>query len=104
MTSATLSREEAAKYLGIGQRLFDAMTADGKIPSRDSGEIEQDADIVMFLHRPEYYLREKTPADLEGKAEIIIAKQRNGPTGVCLMQFDGPTTRFSVVPQGREYR
>lgn len=72
---------------------------------RDSGEIEQDADVVCFLHRPEYYLREKTPPDLEGKAELIVAKQRNGPTGVCVMEFDGPTTRFVARPtDGREYR
>lgn len=61
---------------------------------RDSGAIEQDANCVMFLHRPEYYLRERTTPDLEGLCEVIIAKQRAGPTGVVHFSFDGPTTRF----------
>lgn len=72
---------------------------------RDSGEIEQDADVVGFIHRPEYYLREKTPADLQGVAEVILAKQRNGPTGIARLAFDGPTVSFVDVPtDGREYR
>jgi replicative DNA helicase len=71
---------------------------------RDSGEIEQDADVVGFIHRPEYYLREKTPSELQGVAEIILAKQRNGPTGIARLAFDGPTVSFVDVPQGREYQ
>ncbi|MBK7406146.1 MAG: replicative DNA helicase [Phycisphaerales bacterium] len=68
---------------------------------RESGSIEQDADVVMLLHREEYYHRgdEEWMADPEnadklGVAELIIAKQRNGPTGVVKMIWDSKTTRF----------
>ena len=59
---------------------------------RESGSIEQDADVVCFIHREEYYDRENE--DLKGKAEIIIAKQRNGPTGSVQMAYIADYTRF----------
>jgi replicative DNA helicase len=59
---------------------------------RESGSIEQDADVVAFIHREEYYDRENE--DLKGKAEIIIAKQRNGPTGTVHLAYRGDITRF----------
>jgi replicative DNA helicase len=59
---------------------------------RESGSIEQDADVVAFIHREEYYDRENE--DLKGKAEIIIAKQRNGPTGSVHMAYLADFTRF----------
>ncbi len=63
---------------------------------RESGALEQDADLVMFLYRPERYL---TPQEAEekgvvGKSELIIAKQRNGPTGVVELFFRKESTRF----------
>jgi len=66
---------------------------------RDSGSIEQDADLVMFLYRPEYYFG---PVDndgnsLEGKSELIVAKQRNGPTGLVNLYFHKAYTRFDSV-------
>jgi len=59
---------------------------------RESGSIEQDADVVCFIHREEYYDRENE--DLKGKAEIIIAKQRNGPTGSVHLAYLADYTRF----------
>ena len=59
---------------------------------RESGSIEQDADVVCFIHREEYYDRENE--DLKGKAEIIIAKQRNGPTGSVQLAYMADYTRF----------
>jgi replicative DNA helicase len=60
---------------------------------RESGSIEQDADLVMFIHRPEYYKKNPTPEE-EGLAEIIIAKQRNGPTGIVKLAFIKDITKF----------
>ena len=75
---------------------------------RESGNIEQDADVVMFIYREEYYLERKVPTDFDknvdwqerfnkvkNTAEIIVAKQRNGPVGVCTLRFNTATTNFS---------
>jgi replicative DNA helicase len=61
---------------------------------RESGAIEQDADVIAFLYREEYYLRDKTPEDKLGLAEVIIAKHRNGPTGTVELRFFSNITRF----------
>ena len=65
---------------------------------RESGSIEQDADVVCFIHREEYYDRENE--DLKGKAEIIIAKQRNGPTGSVHLAYLADFTRFENLAGG----
>lgn len=65
---------------------------------RESGSIEQDADVVCFIHREEYYDRENE--DLKGKAEIIIAKQRNGPTGNIHLAYLADFTRFENLQHG----
>ena len=57
---------------------------------RESGSIEQDSDLVMFLYRPEYYKSEERP----GIAEVIVAKHRNGPTGMIELKFRRDHTRF----------
>jgi replicative DNA helicase len=62
---------------------------------RESGAIEQDADVVLFVYRPEVY--ESDPAKRDGKAEIIIAKQRNGPTGSIDLAFLSECTRFESL-------
>lgn len=70
---------------------------------RESGAIEQDADVVMLLHREEYYAADKknVPEELKGKAELIIEKQRNGPTGVIELRFSPQYTRFD--PASKQY-
>ncbi len=65
---------------------------------RESGSIEQDADVVCFIHREEYYDRDNE--DIKGQAEIIIAKQRNGPTGSIKMAYLADFTRFENLQQG----
>ncbi len=88
---------------------------------RESGSIEQDADVVMFVYRDEYYREREKPGDHElekmaqcqsvmenvhGKAEVIIGKQRHGPIGTVELAFEGRFTRFSNLAQswqkGRE--
>ena len=61
---------------------------------RESGSIEQDADVVMLLHREDYYHRGEKDYEDDNKAELIIAKQRNGPTGNVELVFREKVTRF----------
>ena len=79
---------------------------DGKRPQlsdlRESGAIEQDADMVLFVHRPEYYriYQDEKGNDTRGKAQIIIAKHRKGATGDVLLTFKGEYTRFQNPEDG----
>ena len=61
---------------------------------RESGALEQDADVVMLIFREEMYKTDDQPSDSDGIAEIIIAKQRNGPTGTVRLAFIREQTRF----------
>jgi replicative DNA helicase len=70
---------------------------------RESGSIEQDADVVAFIHREAYYNRdEDQSAEDKAKSEIIIAKQRNGPTGIVRMHWNSAFTRFDGVDTHHE--
>ena len=71
---------------------------------RDSGAIEQDADVVIFIHRPEMYEgpTDKEGNSLAGKAEILLAKHRNGPTGSFDLQFHKNFTRFDSRTERQE--
>ena len=80
---------------------------EGKRPQlsdlRESGAIEQDADMVLFVHRPEYYhiYQDENGRDLHGMAQIIIAKHRKGATGDVLLTFRGEFTRFENPEDGQ---
>jgi replicative DNA helicase len=118
LTEITTSLKALAKELNIpvialSQLSRQVENRDDKRPQlsdlRESGSIEQDADVVMFVFREEYYLQSKEPKLgtpeyekwqlgmqlVHGKAEVIIGKQRHGPTGTVKLQFEGQFTRFS---------
>lgn len=72
---------------------------------RESGAIEQDADVVILLHREDYYFKikgEEPPEEVRGQADIIVAKQRNGPTRTVKLQFTEELTRFENLSVGGE--
>jgi replicative DNA helicase len=69
---------------------------------RESGSIEQDADVIMLLHREDYYRMAEPDFVPDNIAEVIIAKQRNGPTGTVKLTFMNRTTRFENLAAGSE--
>lgn len=102
-----LAKELAIPVVALSQlsRAPEQRGGDFKRPQlsdlRESGAIEQDADVVLFIYRPEMYASEEQREELEGQAEVIIGKQRNGPTGTVKLFFHKAYTRFDNY-SGRE--
>mgnify|MGYP003319779192 CR=1 FL=1 len=70
---------------------------------RDSGSIEQDADVVMFLYRDEYYKTDAAPGESEGNvAEVLVQKNRHGSTGKVEMGWIGAYTKFLTLDKERD--
>jgi len=112
-----LAKELSVPVLALSQLSRQVEQREDKRPQladlRESGSIEQDADVVMFVFRQEYYLERSKPEEgspefqkwqddmgkLHNVAEVIIGKQRHGPTGTVRLRFEGATTRFSDLEQ-----
>ena len=111
-----LAKELSVPVLALSQLSRAVESRDEKKPLlsdlRESGSIEQDADVVMFVYREAYYLERKEPQpatvdhaewqskmnDIANRAEIIIGKQRHGPTGNVFLEFEAMFTKFKDIP------
>ena len=93
-----VARELNIPVIALSQLNRQSEGRDGHRPRmsdlRESGSIEQDADVIMLLHREDYYKMAEPDFQPDNIAEVIIAKQRNGPTGTIKLYFDSKSTRF----------
>ena len=102
-----LARELSVPVIALSQLSRATEQRTGNRPQlsdlRESGSIEQDADLVMFLYREDYYLelqgKREEAREVQGMTDLIVAKQRNGPTGVVKLMFHKAWTRFESLDQ-----
>lgn len=96
----SLAKELDTTVIGVAQLNRSVESRSDKRPGmsdlRDSGQIEQDADLIVMLYRDEYY---NPTTSQKGIVELLFEKNRNGPTGVRKMRFVGPTTSFEDLPE-----
>jgi len=120
-----LAKELNVPILALSQLSRQVENRDDKRPQladlRESGSIEQDADVVLFVFREAYYVKNREPTKyknnqqtpehlmweeeynkIKGVAEVIVAKQRHGPTGTVSLQFEGEFTRFTSLANSEE--
>ena len=115
----SLAKELNIPVLCLSQLSRQVEQRDDKRPQlsdlRESGAIEQDADVVMFIYREEYYIERKEPspgtedyqkwqekmAKIHNVAEVLVAKQRHGPIGKVTLHFEGSTTKFSNLSKSQ---
>jgi replicative DNA helicase len=123
----TLAKELDVPVLALSQLSRAVEQREDKRPQladlRESGSIEQDADVVMFIYRDDYYLQREEPKRRDnetaehynqrhddwrqrceqnyGKAEVLVAKQRHGPTGIVRLSFEGQFTKFGNLEEDR---
>ncbi|UAT42948.1 replicative DNA helicase [Anaplasmataceae bacterium AB001_6] len=116
-----IAKEVSVPIVALSQLSRNVEQREDKRPQlsdlRESGSIEQDADLVMFIYREAYYLMRKAPREgtdahqewqqkmneVKNQAEVILSKQRNGPTGTAKLHFDPNLTMFSNMDSNRDW-